>query len=104
MKMFQPDQAIHAASVLGTVMGVGGGIGALIAALFSAKTQKGKARAEAADLLVEAAERVGRMNASLDKENKRLRMSLDSALGLVMDYVDGAVSKDHLLDELRKLR
>lgn len=84
--------------------GVGSGLGTIIAAVVSARSQRGPARAQAADLLTEAAERVSNMNHSLDRENRHLRRDLEDLSDAVCDYLDGTLGEDELRAVLRHAR
>lgn len=64
-------------------LGLGSGAGMVGTSIVAARTTKGKARAEAADLLVNAAERVGQMNADLSDENRLLRSAINEIQVLV---------------------
>jgi hypothetical protein len=86
-----------------TALGLGSGLGAIVTSVIAARSGKGKARADAADLLIGAAERVGKMNATLDEENRRLKTSLDTALDVVLQYAEGRVTRDEMMKKLRSL-
>jgi hypothetical protein len=76
--------------------GVGSGLGAVVAAVISARSSRGAARAMAADLLVEAAERVSRLNRNLDEENRKLRGELEDITDAVDDFLAGRMDGDEL--------
>ena len=86
-----------------TALGLGSGLGAIVTSVIAARSGKGKARADAADLLIGAAERVGKMNAALDEENRRLRVALDTALNTVLKFAEGRITRDKMLETLREL-
>jgi len=79
--------------------GVGSGLGAVVAAVIAARSGRGSARAAAADLLTEAAERVSRMNLQLDSDNRKLRRDLDR----VTEGIDRFLNKEITSAELRRL-
>ena len=93
--MVKPSDAIQALAYAG----VGSGVGAIIAAFISAHSKKGSARAEAADLLTEAAERVARVNIQLDNEVRKLRGDLE----LVAEAIDKFLGREITSSELRKI-
>ena len=85
-------------------LGVGSGASAVVTAVIAAKSSKGKSRAEAADLLVTAAERVGKMNASLDDEVRVLKVKIDMIQLAMFQYLGDEIGKEQLLDRIRELR
>lgn len=85
-------------------LGLGSGITTIVAAVIAARAQKGKARAEAADLLVSAAERVGKMNQTLDGELRRMRNASDEVHSAVLDHLEGTITRDELIVKLRSFR
>jgi hypothetical protein len=87
-----------------TALGIGSGFGAIVTSLITSHSSKGKSRAEAADILIGAAERVGKMNASLGDENTRLHTSLDLAIEAVLKFADGRISKEQMLEIVGRLR
>ena len=87
-----------------TALGIGSGLGAMITALITTRSQKGKARADAADLLMSAAEKVGKLNADLDLEVRRLRTDMDEIHIEVLAFLSGRSSQDKLLEVLRRTR
>lgn len=84
--------------------GVGSGTGAIIAAVIAARSGKGPARAEAADLLVEAAERVSRMNQDLDKDNRKLRHEITVIVQAVDDFIAKKITEDELFTIVENTR
>lgn len=78
-------------------LGLGAGAGAVLTALINARSNKGKSRAEAADLLVGAAERVGRINAELDAEMRALRATLSALRSLTMDFLDERITREEFI-------
>jgi len=74
-------------------LGLGAGAGAVLTALINTRSNKGKSRAEAADLLVGAAERVGRINAELDQELRALRAALADIRALLVEYLNDRISR-----------
>ena len=94
------DDIIKAISALG----IGSGIGALITSILTTASNKGKSRAEAADLLVGAAERVGKMNADLDGEVRDLKQRLDNIQLAMLRYLGEEISREELLDHMKELR
>ncbi len=93
------DDAIKVISALG----VGSSLGALITAIINSNTSKGKSRAEAADLLVGAAERVGKMNADLSEEVRQLQATIEQIHFLIIAFLDGKISREQFRDSLRDL-
>ena len=87
-----------------TAMGLGSGIGAIITSVLAARSNKGKARAEAADLLVNAAERVGKMNEGLDADVRKLRGEVDDLNRAMYSYLDDSITKDELLERVKEIR
>jgi hypothetical protein len=85
-------------------LGVGSGASAVGTAIIAARSGKGKSRAEAADLLVNAAERVGKMNASLDDEVRALKAKIDLIQLAMFQYLGEEISKEELLQRVRELR
>jgi len=97
---------MHADEVVKIIagLGLGSGAGAIATAIISSSSQRGKSRAEAADLLVGAAERVGKMNESLDEEVRRLRADLDGFHMLTLNYLDGTIDRQEFMDAWKKMR
>jgi len=87
-----------------TGLGLGTGTGAALTAIINSQTQKGKSRAEAADLLIGAAERVGKMNADLDDEVHRLKGDMDSIQLALMEYLAERLTREELLNIVKELR
>lgn len=81
MKLTESMQALAYA-------GVGSGLGAVLAAVISSRSGRSQVRAQAADLLTEAAERVSHMNQSLDKENRMLRYDISQIIRAVDDFAN----------------
>lgn len=98
--MMQSDELIKLVAALGG----GASISAIITALIAARSQKGKSRAEAADLLIGAAERVGKMNAQQDEEIQKLKIKLDAVQYTVFQFLAGDIDRIELLDKMRELR
>ncbi len=93
------DDAIKVISALG----VGSSIGAMITAIINSNTSKGNSRAEAADLLVGAAERVGKMNLDLSTEVRGLQETIEEMHSLILDFLDGKISREEFRKSLRDL-
>lgn len=87
-----------------TALGLGSGLGAILTAFITSRAQKGKARAEAADLIMNAAERVGKMNELQDAEIRLLRSEVEEINSSITKYLDGVVGKEELLELLRRTR
>jgi len=85
-------------------LGFGTGAGAAITAIINSQTTKGKSRAEAADLLVGAAERVGKMNADLDTEVRRLKGEMDTVQIALLEYLADGLTREQLLEVIKELR
>lgn len=87
-----------------TALGLGGSLGAIITSIVAARSQKGKSRAEAADLLIGAAERVGAMNKALDEENHKLRSDLHEVIDTVHKFLETRATREELIETLMRLR
>ena len=87
-----------------TALGLGGSVGAIVTSIITSRSQKGKSRAEAADLLIGAAERVGQMNKMLDDENHKLRAELDGLIETVHRFLETRVTREELIEKLLRLR
>lgn len=87
-----------------TAIGFGTGTAAIITAVISARSQKGKSRAEAADLLINAAERVGKMNEAQDSEIRELKNKMDRIQFAMLDYLSEDITRAELLDIMKELR
>lgn len=87
-----------------SALGVGSGIGAVITSILTTSSTKGKSRAEAADLLVGAAERVGKMNADLDTEIRELKHTIDVIQMAMFRYLAEEITRDELLEIVKELR
>lgn len=95
-------QADDIAKVLGT-LGLGTAGGAALTAWINAQSSRGKSRAEAADLLVGAAERVGKMNQDMDSEIRKLRNHLDTIKIAMLHYLAEDISREELLGIVKEL-
>lgn len=87
-----------------TGLGLGSGLGAIITAVIAARSNRGRARAEAVDLITASAERVVKLNEPLVEEVRTLRAAVDDAYWGVVKYLDGEISRDELLALLKILR
>lgn len=85
-------------------LGVGTGAGAVLTAVINSMSSRGKSRAEAADLLVGAAERVGKLNADLDSEVRDLKAKIDEIQLAMFLYLGEEISREELLDRVKELR
>lgn len=85
-------------------LGVGSGISAVITAVVAARSGKGKSRAEAADLLIGAAERVGKMNEHLDDQVRELKATIDEIQLSMFQYLGEEISREELLNRIKELR
>ncbi len=85
-------------------LGLGTGTGAAITAIINSMSSKGKSRAEAADLLVGAAERVGKLNADLDGELRETKARLDRIQLAMIQYLGEEITREELLEEMKELR
>lgn len=83
-------------------VGSGLGAGAVLVAIINTRSAKGKSRAEAADLLVGAAERVGKMNESLNTQISTLKAKQDAIHIAMFQYLSEEISKDELLDRMKE--
>lgn len=98
--MANSDDIIKAISALG----IGTSVGAAITAAINTRASKGKSRAEAADLLIGAAERVGKLNAAQDVEIQHLKRAMDELYVIIFDHIEGRTTNEQFLDALRKVR
>lgn len=85
-------------------LGVGSGISAVVTAIIAARSGRGRSRAEAADLLVSAAERVGKMNADLNGEVSQLKNTLDTIQIAMLQYLGEEISREELLERMKEAR
>lgn len=85
-------------------LGVGSGASAVLAAVIAARSSKGKSRAEAADLLIGAAERVGKMNLEQDVQIKELKSKMDLIHFAMLDYLSEDITREELLSLIKELR
>lgn len=96
-------QADEVAKILAG-LGIGTGAGAVLTAIINSLSARGKSRAEAADLLVGAAERVGKLNADLDQELRDTKAMVDQIEALVIQHMNNQMTIDELLEEIRAIR
>lgn len=87
-----------------TALGFGTGLAAVITAIIAARSSKGKSRAEAADILIGAAERVGKLNEAQFAEITDLKFKLELTHVLMIDYLGEQISREELLKAMRELR
>jgi hypothetical protein len=85
-------------------LGLGSGLSAVITAVVASRSQRGKSRAEAADLLIGAAERVGKLNADLHEEVSDLRSRIDQIQLSMFEYLGEEISREELLQRVKELR
>jgi hypothetical protein len=85
-------------------LGIGSGVSAVVTAYIAAKSTKGKSRAEAADLLIGAAERVGKMNQDQDALIKELKLKQDLIHAVFLQYLAEEISREELLKVMKELR
>ena len=85
-------------------LGIGTGTGAALTAIINSLSSKGKSRAEAADLLVGAAERVGKMNSDLDAELRDTKSRMDRIQLAMIQYLGEEITREELLDQMKELR
>ena len=78
-------------------LGLGAGAAAVLTALINARSNRGKSRAEAADLLVSAAERVGRINAELDDEMRAMRSLMFDMQCLLSEFTSEKMTRQEFL-------
>jgi hypothetical protein len=97
---------MHADEIIKLIaaLGVGSGVSAFFTAVIAARSQRGKSRAEAADLLINAAERVGKMNQEQDGEIRELKAKLDRIQVAMLQYLSEEITRAELLDAMRELR
>ena len=96
-------EADDIAKILGA-LGLGSTAGAVVTAMLNSYTSKGKSRAEAADLLVSAAERVAKLNASLDKELGEVKARMDHIQLCIIQYLAEEMTREQLLIEMKGFR
>lgn len=92
-------------------LGIGSGGSALITAFIAASSSKGKSRADAADVLIGVAERVGKLN---EAQDGRLQAQDDQISGLknqqdeiilaMYEYLNENISREQLLERVREIR
>lgn len=82
-------------------LGIGTGAGAVMTAIINTRSQRGKSRAEAADLLVSAAERVGKLNAALDEELTVLKQKMDKIHYYMYQFLSEEITRDELLNYMK---
>lgn len=104
MNSFRDNMNTNEIVGLISALGLGSSLGAIIAAVVSSRSQKGKARAEAADLIMNAAERVGKMNAELHAEIVQLRGDSEDIHRVVYEFLAGRATREELIVLLRKTR
>lgn len=92
------------ASVLAYAGAVVAGVGALVGSFVTTRGRRHEAKASAADMLTEAAERVSRLNVRLDRENRELRRNLMHTVDCVEDHLGGRISKDEMTQCIREIR
>jgi len=85
-------------------LGVGSGASAVATAIIAARSSKGKSRAEAADLLIGAAERVGKMNANLGDEVEELKIKVDDIYLAMFEYLGESITREQLLERVKEIR
>ena len=85
-------------------LGLGTGTGAVLTAIINTRSSRGKSRAEAADLLVGAAERVGKMNEELHDQITELKARQDSIHAFIYEYLSNNISQEELVKRMRELR
>lgn len=85
-------------------LGLGAGMASVMTALINSMTSKGKSRAEAADLLVGAAERVGKLNAELDDEVRSMKLAMDHMQVAMLQFLAEEISREELLKTVKELR
>lgn len=95
------DASLQLLSYLGAVLA---GTGALVGSVITVRSNKHTSRADAADMITSAAERVSRLNVTLDRENRVLRKNLMEFADLADGFLDKKVSEDVLLSGIRQIR
>ena len=84
-------------------LGLGASAGAVVTALITTYSNKGKSRAEAADLLVSAAERVGRINAELDDEMRMIRSIVFDMQNLLIEFSSEEMTREEFIHRANKM-
>jgi uncharacterized FlaG/YvyC family protein len=84
--------------------GFGSGVTSILVAVITSRANKGKARADAADLLTGAAERVGKMNEVLDRENTKVKIALDDLSMAIIRFLQHSITEEELLEVMRHIR
>lgn len=85
-------------------LGVGSTASAAATAVIASRSERGKSRAEAADLLIGAAERVGKMNETQDAEIKQLKTKLELIHLAFLSYLAEEITRAELFDIMKELR
>ena len=85
-------------------LGLGAGSASILSALINSYSSKGKSRAEAADLLVQAAERVGVLNKELDVELREVKRNLNDVFLAMFQYLSEEITREELLEKVKELR
>lgn len=85
-------------------LGLGAGTGAVFTAIVNSYASKGKSRAEAADILVGAAERVGKMNEELYNELRDTKSKVDRIHLSMIRYLAEEITREELLNEMKEFR
>lgn len=75
-------------------LGMGTGTGAVITAIINSRSNRGKARADAADLLVGAAERIATFQGNVEAENRELRSLVKVMHLTALNYLDGTIDRE----------
>lgn len=96
--MMQSNEIVQLIAALG----VGSGASAIATAVVASRSQKGKARAEAADLLIDAAERVGQWNKAQADEIQALRSIVKVMQLTALNYLDGTIDKETFMSAVKE--
>ena len=84
-------------------LGLGASAGAVATALINTRSNRGKSRAEAADLLMNAAERVGRFNAELDHDLSKVRLIVFTMRALTAQYASNQITREEFLFQANRV-
>jgi hypothetical protein len=85
-------------------LGLGTGASAIVTAIINSNSGKGKSRADAADILIGAAERVGKLNEDLHAQVAGLKDTIDDIQSAMFAYLAEEISREELLKRVKELR
>lgn len=85
-------------------LGLGAGGASVLSALINSYSSRGKSRAEAADLLVQAAERVGVINKELDDELREVKKNLNEVFIAMFEYLGEEITREELMRRIKEVQ